>query len=204
MKPTIPTLTTIILAGCLPALAQAPPKQIESTQPQHSAQTDRSARRADLRDVAKLNELARRHDAARSSRDKNAMSLVRSELRSCAMIELQKVGTETVRASADVSRDGAEIRSDHRRVIESASLSGHPALDEQPRDEARDRRNDVPQLTVQDRRLEIAAELRNMPVTTNDGQNVHERALIGELINLAKVDGSKETHEKAPTAVKKP
>ncbi|MBI3449263.1 MAG: hypothetical protein HY049_10155 [Acidobacteria bacterium] len=213
MRRTIPTLTTIVLASCLPALAQAPRPGVDAAQKKSVVTADRTAHRDDLRDVATLTALAKRHDAARAAKDKRALRLVRVDIRSAAMKELQEAqieaatSTGTVVTTAAAVSTGPVVRNaaagpatGGRKTVKTASVSG-PVPDEEaaPRSEKADRVDDARDPAthdrIQTRRLEIANDLRNMPVATSDAQNTHERGLLTELIALAKADIPSDAHE---------
>jgi len=198
MRRTIPTLTTIVLAGCLPALAQAP-RPAAPAQNRSAVKADGQAHRDDLRDVATLTALAKRHDAARSAKDKKALSLVRVDIRSAAMKELEESQIGAVSTAGTIVRNAAAVSMTPKR-IQTAGVSS-PAPDEPsaPSSEKAERRDDPSRAEtrdrVQTRRLEIANDFRNMPVATSDAQSLHERALLSELIALAKVDAAGQTPE---------
>jgi len=110
----------------------------------------------------------------------------RVDLRDLARLSAIAERLDAARASRDA--DGLAVA---REALQSAAVAEcedgrlGPALAG-----AGDGKETSVRAKIQQRRLEIAAELRDLRAPADDAHLVHARALLGELISLAKVDAA--------------
>lgn len=196
---TITTIVTVLLlAGGAVAAAQVAADRAQASSDRRRAAATAGERSHDLRDVATLQSLAGRFDAARTAKDAAALRVVRGEFRTLAMKERTESRAQIAQGAAE-SRPGAVEPEEPRREIAAASLA-EPApasaatrasRGEPSTKQANDQRDrDVAAARIQMRRQEIVMDLRNLGGGTNAATLDHERALMRELILLAKAESS--------------
>ncbi|MBJ6765435.1 hypothetical protein JGU66_32180 [Myxococcaceae bacterium JPH2] len=172
-------LATLTLS--LPVLAQAggPP---ERAQDRRELREDRREQRDDRRDLHQLESLINRYDAARGRRDRNDLNRVESELRAYIASELDESHHELAKDVREVRRDNRELRDDRN----GWSSPGARA------DDRRDRRDDVRDARAERASLEqtrsIARELDGLYGRTDPGSLQRKRALMGDLLQLARAE----------------
>src|SRR5262245_46746984 len=187
MRRTIRTITAVLLlAGGAVAAAQVAADRAQASADRRTT-TAAKERTHDLRDVATLQSLASRFDAARG-KDAGALRVVRGEFRALAMKERAEGRTQVV-SDPPNPRPSPVVTEESRREIAVASAADSaPAMDDGSAG-VKDDPKAAASARIQMRRQEIVMDLRNLGGSTNTATLDHERALLGELIALAKAEG---------------
>jgi hypothetical protein len=188
---TITTIVTVLLlAGGIVAAAQVAADRAQASSDRRAA-TSASERSHDLRDVATLQSIRTRFDAARKGKDTAALRVVRGEFRTLAMKEKAE-GRGQVSSGGTDARPGAASPEGTRREIATASMAEPSPASASSRGEpsAGQDRDAAVAAKILMRRQEIVMDLRNLGGGTNAATLDHERALMDELILLAKAEAS--------------
>jgi hypothetical protein len=193
MRSQTPIMATIIMAACLPAFSQTPQDRTEAMRERTSARMDSRSRRDDLRDLARIKAIAARYDAARAAHDDDALVTVRAEMRTAALNEIEEGRVEAARLRAEVAQDGDKAPSDRHGSVQVASMDGGVVPDRVSRHD--DTRGAAPRAKEETRRLQIAGELRDMPASMDEAHFGRERALLSELVTLAKPEKPRDVRE---------
>jgi hypothetical protein len=111
-----------LLAALLPAVAgaQAPGERLDRVQDRRELGQDRHEIRDDRRDLARLEGLLERYDAARASRNRREMLQVEDEIARTLAREASEARAEAARSRAELRReahDGRRDPSDDRREL---------------------------------------------------------------------------------------
>lgn len=199
---TMATWTTIGLLATGAASAQVVRDQAERAADRGEIRADARQRRDDLRDLARLQSLAARFDAARAAGDGDALRAVLVDLRGAVAGELAEGRVESAQARVEARRGAREARASRREAVR-ASVAERPAAEGDDRrdlrDDRRDRRDDARDAAVQARtqarRREIAAEMRVVLGSLDPAGLGRTRVLLDELIVLARAEAARDGRE---------
>ncbi len=185
-----------VLAVVLPGVACAgPANSVQRAQDRHEIRTDKARRYDDWRDLNRLQGVLAKLDVARSNNNAAGLAAVDDELRTLVARELGEDRVEVAQAKAEVRRDNREVRSENREIRQDLAM-GKPgqAMNDlhDRRDDIRDRRDDIRDAKVEkadlNRTRAIALELNSLAGRFDAPSLDRKRALITDLIALAKVE----------------
>jgi len=204
MTRIITTIATTLLIATGAASAQSTRDATEQYRDYRQLRRPKVERQDVFRDLARLEALAGRFDAARSSKNQTVFHAVREEIRIAALAELAEGSAELARSrpQAAGSDGGASFT---RREMQLSSVTGGPAEDQLPperqdlRDTRRDlrdeQRNVARKAAKQKRRQEIAAAIRDLDGATDEASFDRERGMLGELIKIARAETAQNQKE---------
>jgi hypothetical protein len=195
-----------VFAVVLPVVACAgPANSVQRAQDRREIRADKARRYGDWRDLNRLQGVLAKLDAARASNNAAGLAAVDEELRALVARELGEDRVEVAQARAEVRRDNREVRSENRDLRHDIAM-GKPgqAMNDlhDRRDDLRDRRDDIRDTQVAkadlNRTRAIARELNSLAGRYDAPSLNRKRALITDLIALAKVEvvqDRRELHE---------
>ncbi|QRN99046.1 hypothetical protein JRI60_08495 [Archangium violaceum] len=164
-------VASLLLAGS--AHAQSQRDRIERAQDRHEVRQDTAQRADDRMDVAELERVLARFDAARARRNNAELAAVDDRLRELLRAELAEGRTEMAQARAEARDDRRESRAETR-------------------DDVRDARVEAASQTA---RKTIARELSSLSGARSQAQLERKRELIVELVRLGKQEVRQDQRE---------
>lgn len=161
---TLKPFSSALLASLLLAGSAQAQSHMERVQNRHEVRQDTAQRADDRMDVAELERVLSRFDAARARRNNAELAAVDARLHELLRAELAEGRNETAQAKAEARRDRGESRAEQR-------------------DDVRDARVEA---ASQAARKSIARELNSLAGARTPGQLQRKRELIVELVRLGK------------------
>jgi hypothetical protein len=156
----------------------------ERAQDRHELRQDRRARADDRRDLAVMEDLLARYDAARARRDRGGLAAVERAVDAELVREVRESRHELRKDRREIRRDVREVRADDPRDA---------------RDDRRDLRDDVRDARVERdmaaRREAIQSELRGLRGRMAPPALDRKRALIADLVGLAQAELAQDHQE---------
>jgi len=164
----------ILLIACGAALARAAGDQGAVGPGIQQIRTQDGTRLEDLRSLERLEAIASRFDAARAAKDERALGAVNDELRRAAAGEMKIMKAEERRRTREERANPQELS---LSIMVDRPGDGGEARPDPAEAAAR----------AQERRQEIALRLRHLGDSMEPADLDRERAMIGELIDLARL-----------------
>jgi hypothetical protein len=199
----LPTLATLVCLVAVPALADTVRNVGERVSDNAEIRQDHREQSDDLWDLARLEAMTGRFDAARESGDIRTLRHIDLQLRGAVATELRESHAELAGDRAEVARNNREVRASRREVardVRRDASAGEQRDDRHDlRDDRRDRRDDRRDARAEartlERRTEIATELRDLLGEYDDPSLDRKRALLGELTVMARAEVSANERE---------
>ncbi|MBI5546184.1 MAG: hypothetical protein HY901_20025 [Deltaproteobacteria bacterium] len=185
------TVLTAILLTSAVVQAQPGPNSRERVEDRRELHQDRHEARDDIRDLRALEGLLAEFDAARARHDRRTLARIDERLRRQIRAELAEGRRELRDDRREVARDRQEVRSD-RRELRHDEHGSHAAADDRRdlRDDKRDLRDDqrdaAQERAALERTHQLLRELDALHGRFRPQSLERKRALIGELIHLAR------------------
>jgi len=195
-------LFAVLMCSCA-AHAQVPRDRAEKAVDRQALRQDARQTRDDWRDAARLEGLIARFDAARARGDLAALGAIDAELQRLLAGELAESRAEYAQDRAEIRQDRRELGSDRRELRRDVATGRGPGV---KADDVRDRNDDRRDLR-DDRRdsraealhggrvLQIDAELRGLTGRADGPSLDRKRALMGELVALARQEIRQDSRE---------
>jgi hypothetical protein len=186
-------LLGVMLFSCA-SQAQVARDRAEKVRDRQALRQDGREKRDDWRDAARVEGLIARFDAARARGDFAALSAIDAELRGLLAAELTESRGELQRDRAEVRQDNREVRSDRRELVRDGAAGRGPLVKADDRhdlrDDRRDRRDDLRDVRGEARQAarvaQIDSELAGLAGRSDAPSLDRKRALMGELVALAR------------------
>lgn len=181
-------------------------KQGERAQDQRELNKDANKTIDDQYDLAWIENLLVRYDAARARRARSIINQIDRDVMNYLTWEVKESRREVHQKQAEVKRDNRELNSDKRELNRNAATGAPPAANAKDvhdmRDDHRDRNDDIRDVKIEaaqmNRLKQILAEYKRLAYIHGPGPVGQKRALIAEVVAIARgevIGNVKETNE---------